>query len=83
MLEETGLTVANVRQGPMLNVCHAEAGYHYLVVFMVAQVADAAAAAQNLEPDRCAGWLWAPWTKLPTPLFATLQALVDTQFSPF
>jgi hypothetical protein len=35
-----------------------------------------------LEPNKCRGWYWVEWGKLPGPLFKPLQQLVDHGYVP-
>ena len=37
----------------------------------------------TMEPDKCAGWFWADWNDLPTPMFPPLKGLHDSGFNPF
>ena len=61
-LEETGLTVRNLRHCVTTNTIREELGYHYIVGFVVGDVA-AGANPINTEPDKCEGWEWVPWDK--------------------
>lgn len=80
LAEETGLQASVFAPGPFTNNVAAAKGLHYVTLFMVAQ--DASGEAQRLEPDKCAGWEWFPWSALPSPLFAPLASLQQTGFVP-
>ncbi len=59
-LEETGLTLHNLRHCVTTNTIREELGYHYIVGFVVGEVV-AGAHPINTEPDKCEGWEWVPW----------------------
>lgn len=59
-LEETGLTLHNLRHCVTTNTIRQELGYHYVVGFVVGEV-SAGAHPINTEPDKCEGWEWVPW----------------------
>ncbi len=80
VLEETGLPVYDVREGPYVNTVFTEEGLHYLTVFAIAAAADGLPRVR--EPGKCARWEWFTWDALPSPLFEPLQALFATGFSP-
>ena len=37
---------------------------------------------QLLEPDKCIGWQWVQWPDVPEPVFAPLQQLLQSVYSP-
>ena len=79
-LEETGLTLTNVRLGPYGNDHFAAEGRHYVTLFVLA---DAPAGEPELrEPEKCAGWEWHTWSELPEPLFLPLRSLKERGFTP-
>ena len=80
-LEECGLALKSVRQGPCVNVADMSNSYHYVVVFAIGE-ADKEAAI-NREPCKCEGWDWYPWADLPGPLFHPLKLLQESGYSPF
>ena len=83
VLEETGLTLTDVRLGTVLNVVDEPTGYHYVTIFMVATTDPADAEPVNTEPEKCEGWHWCDWSAdLPAPLFKTLKTLRATGFDP-
>ena len=74
----------NVRHGTVINIVDEATSYHYVVIFMLADVADPTQVPQNLEPDKCEGWEWHRWSEpLAGPVFKTLAAVRAMGFDPF
>ena len=80
LAEETGLNANTFAPGPFTNNVLASKGLHYVTLFL--QARNAAGEPQRLEPGKCAGWQWWPWSALPTPLFAPLASLHQSGFVP-
>lgn len=59
-LEETGLILHNLRHCATTNTIRQDLGYHYIVGFVVGEVA-AGAQPINTEPEKCEGWEWVSW----------------------
>jgi 8-oxo-dGTP diphosphatase len=76
--EETGLAVRVVDDGPYVeSVFPADAtggARHYITLFVRAELEDAEAEPQLLEPAKCAEWRWVPPDGVPEPRFAPLAA---------
>jgi 8-oxo-dGTP diphosphatase len=85
-LEETGLVLNNLRHCGTTNTIRREHDYHYVVGFVVGEVA-AGATPTNTEPDKCEGWEWVPWEssapQWSEPVFYALDELRAQGFSPF
>ena len=79
--EETGLTVKNLRVGPITNDIFTTEARHYVTIFVICEYADGELTV--LEPEKCEAWQWFRWTALPRPLFLPLQNLLKTTFDPF
>ena len=79
-LEETGLHLAELRFGPFTGDVFATEHKHYVTVFVIASPGDGVP--RTMEPDKCEGWQWFPWSALPQPLFAPLASLVAQGFVP-
>ena len=79
--EETGLTVCNLGFGALTNDIFLAEGKHYITIFMVSDYGNGEP--QILEPEKCEGWSWFEWNRLPSPLFIPLQNLVAQGYSPF
>lgn len=82
VLEETGLTVTSMRDGPWTNDRFpAQAGQserHYVTLFVIAEapVGDAVVC----EPGKCECWEWFPWDALPSPRFLPIDNLLALGF---
>jgi 8-oxo-dGTP diphosphatase len=79
-LEETGLILANVSQGPFTSDFFAAENKHYITLFVTSYAA--VGEPKLLEPDKCSGWHWFDWGNLPRPLFRSLESLLAMGFSP-
>jgi len=77
VLEETGLTLGAVVNGPWVNDIFTLEQKHYVTLFCLAEREMGDAEPQNLEPEKCEGWLWADCDALPQPLFLPLQDLIE------
>lgn len=79
-LEETGLVLDSVSQGPFTNDIFVGEQKHYVTLFMISNcpIGDP----QVLEPDKCEGWEWFDWANLPRPLFKSLETLLKAGFVP-
>jgi 8-oxo-dGTP diphosphatase len=78
--EETGLSAKSIDLGPYSNDVFPEAQRHFLTVFVIAR--GISGIPTNLEPDKCAGWAWFEWEKLPFPLFKPVQTLLSIGWHP-
>ena len=79
--EETGLEIKNIRRGPYTNDIFAEAGRHYVTLFLIAEVAGGQLKVR--EPEKCEKWEWFAWHDLPEPKFLPLANLVKQRYAPF
>lgn len=73
VLEETGLTIANLRQGPYTNNVHIDS--HYVSIFMYADYISGEP--QVLEPLKNEKWLWVSPYELPEPLFLPIINFIN------
>ncbi|WIA34473.1 hypothetical protein OEZ86_012804 [Tetradesmus obliquus] len=81
VLEETGITISNVRFAAAENVVF-PTGQHYVVIFMQGQAAEEAEAVV-VEPEKCKGWRWVgadPSTWQGMTIFRPLAQLVQHGF---
>ncbi|MDA1079427.1 MAG: NUDIX hydrolase [bacterium] len=80
--EETGLTeLTDFRFGPYTRDVFEKEARQYITLFVVAH--SNSGNPSVLEPDRCDGWQWFAWDKLPSPLFLPVKNLLKLGFSPF
>lgn len=80
LLEETGLTLTDVREAPYTVDHFADLDRHYVTLFVEALGVTGEPAL--LEPEKCRGWGWFAWHAFPHPLFAPLETLRRSGFVP-
>lgn len=78
VLEETGLTIDNVRFGALTNDVFLAEGKHYVSVWMLADYKSGTPVA--LEPDKYIELDWFDFDSLPTPLFYPWTQLLRSEF---
>jgi 8-oxo-dGTP diphosphatase len=79
VLEETGLTITNIRRGPYVeDIFHAE-NKHYITIIMMADYVSGQP--MILEPHKCEQWEWFDWNALPQPLFLTFASLEKAEIN--
>ena len=78
VMEETGMSIKNMRPGPYTNDLFEREGKHYITLFMVCEYASGELALR--EPHKCAGWEWFSPDALPEPRFLSLQNLLKEGF---
>lgn len=78
VLEETGIIIREVRRGPYTTDIFPEVNRHFVTLFVTATNSEGDPAL--LEPSKCEGWEWHPWSSLPTPLFGPMQSLCESGF---
>lgn len=80
VMEETGLSIKNLKRGPYTNDLFSEEKLHYITLFVVARYAKGKL--EILEPDKCESWEWFDWNRLPRPRFLSLENLRRLSFDP-
>ena len=80
VLEETGLAIQSIVQGPYTNNFFAAEGKHYVTLFVTARCPTGEPLV--LEPNKCSTWQWFRWSELPQPLFPPLASLVHSGYVP-
>lgn len=82
-LEETGLTIKNIRFSTATNDIFEKEGKHYITLFMIAEYDSGEV--KIMEPDKCEKWDWFEWDerKLPNPLFVPQKNLLKQKYNPF
>jgi len=81
VLEETGLSIKNIRFGPYTNDIFKKENKHYVTLFVIADFDSGEL--ELMEPEKCERWGWFDWDKLPAPLFTSNQNLLKTVYNPF
>ena len=80
-LEESGVSLGALRQGPYTNDVFAADGRHYVTLWVVA--GHGAGEPVVREPEKCDRWEWFSWSALPSPLFLPLENLRAKGFDPW
>lgn len=81
VMEETGISIKNIRFGTVSNDIFEDENKHYITLIMIAN--HDTGEPQILEPEKCAGWEWFKWEELPKPLFLPIVNILKTGFDPF
>ncbi len=78
VMEETGLTVKNIRFGAITNDYFSTENKHYVSIWMVS---DYDGGQENeTEPEYYVGQKWVSFDDLPSPLFLPWQQLLKSEF---
>lgn len=80
VMEETGLTIKNLRFGVVTNDIFDEQK-HYITICMIADIDSGEV--QLKEPEKCSEWAWFDWHHLPSPLFLPIIHQQSMGFTPF
>ena len=80
VMEETGLSIRDLKPGPYTNDIFSNERKHYVTLFIVSRYA--AGQLQIKEPDKCEAWDWFEWDHLPEPRFLSLENLRRLSFDP-
>ncbi|KAG8197644.1 hypothetical protein JTE90_001574 [Oedothorax gibbosus] len=89
VFEETGLHLKNIEYTHTVNSFYPEFDYHYVTVFMKAEIDDSESnwisEPQNLEPNKNEWWRWVQWNELPSTegLFWCFRDFMKTGINPF
>ena len=78
--EETGLEAVVTGYGPFTNDIFVDEGKHYVTLFVLASAPEGLP--QVMEPEKCAEWRWCAWDALPSPLFLSVQHLLELGYRP-
>lgn len=78
VLEETGLTITNVRFGAVTNDYFEDGGKHYVTIWMLSDWESGEE--QITEPDKFIALEWRDFDTLPKPLFLPWNQLLNSQF---
>lgn len=75
VLQETALTVKSLRHLGFTDKPFAMAGHQYISL-LVSCIYDSGEL-QTLEPDKCEGWQWFDYRRLPSPLFSPIEIFLS------
>lgn len=73
VIEETGLSITNIRKGPYVEDFFSESNKHYLTVILLADYVSGEP--RVLEVDKFVEWKWISPDNPPLPLFLTFHNL--------
>ena len=65
VLEETGLSIKNLRFGPYTNDIFENENKHYVTLFVIADYDSGEL--KLMEPEKCEKWDWFKWEEAPKP----------------
>lgn len=74
VLEETGVSIGNIRKLGFTNDLFRAADLHYVTLYFVADYFGGELT--NREPHKCEGWQWFEIDKLPSPLFCGIREIM-------
>ena len=80
VLEETSLSIRNIRFGAITNDVFKTEKKHYITIFMVCDYKNGVP--KIMEPDKCKKWEWFDWNNLPKPLFLPFKNLLRQRYIP-
>ena len=81
VMEETGVSIKNIRFGTITNDMFKEEGKHYITIYMISDYDSGDV--KIMEPHKCERWGWFDFDSLPAPLFLAMQNLLKKEFNPF
>lgn len=79
VLEETGITIENLKKETFTEDISKEEGRHHITIFVSADYKDGEPKA--LEPEKCESWGWFKLDALPEPLFPPIKNLIEQGFN--
>lgn len=79
VMEEVGIKITNSRFLSFTNDIRETS--HYITLFFVADYLSGKVT--NCDPEKCEGWKWFSWDRLPTPLFLPIVNLKKQKLSIF
>ncbi len=77
VLEETSLRIKALRHLGFTDKPHQVGQRHYVTLLVSCEYESGEA--QVCEPDKCAGWQWFDYPKMPSPLFVPITNFLDQQ----
>ncbi len=79
-MEETGVTIKNIRKFTFTNDLFKDEDKHYITCYVKADLDSGEV--QVMEPNKCEKWGWFDWNNLPQPLFVPIQNLLKEGINP-
>ncbi|RJE22345.1 Nudix domain protein [Aspergillus sclerotialis] len=83
VLEETGLTIANIRFLTTINDVMEEEGKHYVTILMGCTPAGEDPMPKIMEPEKCSAWEWVSWEDIKKYYEAQVAANRDGKMAEF
>lgn len=80
VMEETGITIKNIRKVTYTNDIFPAEGKHYITCYVKADYDSGEV--QIMEPNKCEEWRWFEWNKFPEAIFIPLQNLLKENINP-
>lgn len=80
VLEETNLTIMNIKFVGATNDIFRDENKHYITIFISADYKSGIL--NNMEPEKCSEWGWFDWGNFPRPLFLPIENLIAQGFNP-
>ena len=74
VMEEAGIKIKNIKFQALTNDIHPKEKTHYVTLFFTSDYDSGKVA--NMEPEKCEGWEWVFWNKIPRPLFLPIKNLL-------
>ncbi len=81
VMEEAGIKIKNIKFQTLTNDIHSKEKTHYVTLFFTSDYDSGKV--RNMEPEKCEGWKWVAWHRLPRPLFLPIENLLVQKYSPF
>jgi 8-oxo-dGTP diphosphatase len=81
VMEETGMTITNLRKGTFTNDIFPKEGKHYVTLYVLADWVSGEPMIK--EQEKCDGWEWFAWDNLPMPRFIPIENLLKEHYRPF
>ena len=79
-MEETGITIKNIKKLTFTNDIFKEENKHYITCYVKTDYDSGKV--QIMEPNKCEKWDWFEWNKFPENLFIPLQNLLKEEVDP-
>lgn len=80
-MEESGVTIKNIKFAGITNDIFLKEQEHYITIFLVSDWESREA--KVMEPEKCSEWDWFEWDNLPKPLFLPIENLLKQNYNPF